>query len=69
MIRAGSRDDVGSSVLLMGLPRFRIRSLLIATALVAAVLAASIEAERAPRLAITVCIVVPAIAIGMWKQL
>ena len=38
----------------MKLPRFRIQSLLIATALIAAVLAASIEAERAPRLAITV---------------
>jgi hypothetical protein len=53
----------------MKLPQFRIRSLLIAVALVAAVLAATIEIERAPWFAIMVYIFVPAIAIGLWQRL
>jgi hypothetical protein len=51
------------------LPRFTIRSILIAVALVAAVLAATIEVERAPYFAITVYIFVPAIAIGLSQRL
>jgi hypothetical protein len=53
----------------MKLPQFRIRSLLIAVALVAAVLAATVEIERAPFFAITVYIFVPALAIGLWQRL
>ncbi len=53
----------------MSLPRFTIRSLLITVAMAAAVLAATVEIERAPFLAITVYIFVPAIAIGLWQRL
>jgi hypothetical protein len=53
----------------MGLPRFRIRSLLIGVALVAALLAATVEIVRAPFFAIMVYIFVPAIVIGLWQRL
>lgn len=53
----------------MRLPQFTVRSLLIGVALTAAVLAATVELERAPLLAITVYIFVPAIVIGLWRRL
>jgi hypothetical protein len=53
----------------MRLPQFRIQSLLIGVALVAAVVTATIEIERAPFLSVAIYVFVPAITIGLWQRL
>jgi hypothetical protein len=51
------------------LPRYTIRSLLIAVAMVAAVLSATVEMDRTLLFTIAVCIFVPAIVIGLKQRL